>query len=271
MAKVTIAGSNVNVAALAGSNLNTVAIGSAITAAAPAPPSYNPNAVPWVSHWWAEGDAFTALSLADGADVAAWPDEDANQADLAQAVEANRPHYRSSFAALNDKPAVEFGDNVNMGLSLQVSGTFTYPMSWVFVCSVDSTGNNTLMDGTANLWRNLVRPTATTRPQLFAGSFPGVMGSNDTELGAHLVVAYFDGGSGADTMYIDETLEISGNAGSGRISDTRRLRLGIDESDAFAHDGGIAFFGAYEGDVRADDAWSGFTTWVEDYYGITLA
>lgn len=108
----------------------------AIAAGGPPPaPPYNPlTAVAWAHAYYTEGPEFSALGLANGANVLTWPDEIAAD-DLTTTDATTCPTYTSAHAGIANKPGVGFSSDLNDFLRVDFAD-IGQPFEIVFVCDV---------------------------------------------------------------------------------------------------------------------------------------
>lgn len=223
-------------------------------------PPFDPLSISWTHAYWTEGAEFEALGYTNGATINPWPDE-VSTADLAQGTAGNRPTLVTAEATFNNKDVVRF-DGSNDYMSVDWAD-LSQPNEYVFVAKLRSTSlsNQVLCDGLSSGRQQIERVggAAPSTWQLFAGAtLTG--GSADTNL--HLWRAIFNGGSSA--LYHDETLEMSGNAGTGAAPgmylcarSTIPDRFGIYD---------IAFCGVKNGALTAGER-SDLHAWAQSHYG----
>ena len=72
---------------------------------------------------------------------------------------------------------------------------------------------------------------------------------------AHFIRCTFDGSTGADKLYNNESLIVNSNAGSQQLTGGIKL-MHWRTSNAQDWGGELALLGIYEGDITADGSWS---------------
>jgi hypothetical protein len=224
---------------------------------------FNPETdIAWHSLFWAEGTAFTALGLADGAAVTEWPNE-TGESDMTEAT--NQPVFVES--GVGGQPSVDFTAASSQKLtsatfSTAPSGAITYVV--IFKSDI-TTGTPRLMCGTADSSQLYVASnTALWFGRTGGGTFLGPSGTYDTA--DHLLTAYMDP-SGNELMMVDGVAGTPTAAGS---TGTTNLRVAADDAGGNFFDGKIAFAGIYEGDILQDAKIQEFANWVSDHYGIII-
>ena len=223
---------------------------------------FDPLSIGWHTAFWAEDPAWS--HPADGVAVSQWDDATGNARHAIQtATPGRQPLYRSSVAALNSKPAVDF-------VSADALSTATWTgiaLGWslVAVAHLRVTGNSlSVTDGDDTSHRAILGTSSGGLFRFACGS--GVNGAA-MDTNAHLFLG-FSANSAAGAFELDGTLT-SGTTGS---HTNTGLTLGSGFSETSANiQGEIAFVGLYATDVRAHGSWSAFEAWVTSHYGITIS
>lgn len=213
------------------------------------PPPFDPvSAVNWHAFYWASGPNFLAEGYGDTDLIPTWPDETGNGNDLVQATEANQPALVAAHEGFNNRPAVDFANDV---LSVALHATVTQPGELWMVSKANITGNERPLCGS---W--IVQQFG-GQWAIDAGTL--VIGDPD-DANLHVMRATFDT---TDVLTFDETTEIaSGNAGSGSMS---TLRLGNDGSVDFFN-GAHAAFGVKDSLMTAGEI-AAMLGWAQAFYG----
>ena len=231
---------------------------------AEAPAGFNPqNDITWHSLFWAEGSAFIAEGYSDTDNVTAWPNETGESA-------ANNPSgstrpYDDVNAAYNNQPTV-FMNGVLTTDNFTTAPT--YPVSIVIIGNAGTLNVDRLFfEGNDCSNRSQISATGLADHwRLYAGTIQDAA-TNSADTQPHLIVARYDGSTGADTLSADGVRQISGDAGSQTI-DGVTLAGNCNQQNPLAGD--LAFVGVYEGDVTSDTEWWNFLDWVETHYGISV-
>lgn len=232
------------------------AVGSGQSSTAP---SLDPlNDIAWSSAFWAEDPDWTPPSSGSG--VASWRNAGSGSA-ATQATGSAQPTYRSSYANLGGKPALEFdgGDYLAFGLSPALTNphtvfavVFVDPTNTVTEQSItgDAFSGRPRFGWSANAW--LISDATTTVQSTAAAFAPG----------PHTVCATFT--STTDSVTVDGETVASGAAGNAAQFETPRIgafRTGLNPLR-----GAVAFIGYYQGDMSAEDRAS-LETWARAHYG----
>lgn len=229
---------------------------------------FNPvTSVAWFAAYWAEGTEFDAEGYSDGNSVDNWPDEVGTN-DLTNATAAEQPVFRSSVAALNNKPAIE-DDGVDDHLDSpdftdltqpntivivgKVDGDLSQFQPFVDAAPVDTTGRHTV--GIINTPIDWIISAGTNQ----TGS------AADTN--AHLFIATFDGVS--STLEVDGVEDIAADAGADTLG-SLRLFHNFSDSTLRPLNGKIAFAGIKDGTLTAQEK-ADLEAWAADHYGITIS
>lgn len=196
----------------------------------------------WHTAFWASDPDWS--NPGNGNAVSTWRDGSGGGHDASQATSSKRPIYRSSSAGMNNRPVVEF-DGVDDFLQT-ASFTGLAQANEIIVIgrfrSLDAT-TRMICDGIAS--GNRHRATATSSVW---GIYAGIAltgGTPDTS--GHLIRPVF---SGTDTLDIDATNVISGNAGTNTITGVT-LGSAFDGASGFAPVD-IAFYGLFDAGLGAD-------------------
>ena len=238
--------------------------GRAATAAAA--PSFNPlTAITWEAVFFAEDADWT--NPGDGNAVSQWDDASANSRHASQATSGKRPIYRSSVAALNNKPALDFTRASQQSLST-ASWTLAQPMSYVAVANLDATaGENYLVHGGSAASAFLGDTNTSNKWQMYAGTtVRESSGAPDTA--GHLFTWVYNGAS--SVAYLDGTSIIAlGSPGTGGV--IAGLNIGRFATAETANwDGAVAFVGVYAGDITADGQYANLKTFFAAHYNLTV-
>lgn len=230
---------------------------------APTPPPFNPvGDMGWYAAYWAADPNWTPP--ANGAKVASWNDASGNGRHLTQATDANRPVFRSSTAAINSKPTVEFNTQ-NLQCSNTIFGTLSQPNSIVMIfqnLTTDGTTDNYVDSFTGN--RQILRKRLSQWDMVTGSSaLPG--GSIDTI--KHFWVSYFN--TTNSTLELDGASLATGNAGTQALNG---LSVGGGHNATTPHTVNfhLAFLGIVSGDIRAHSKWNDFKAWVSSEYAIVV-
>lgn len=228
------------------------------------------NDITWHSLWWAEGTNFVAESYADGADVSPWPNEVSGELDLSQGTASQRPHYRATVTALNNRPAVEFdkADTHRLDNSSTMTTAPGGTISFVSVVKPDVDADGIFCGAADGGGSSPCGYVGIDTPQWTAGNgfFPDA-GTSDTN--GHLFTVVTHNSTAADQFYVDGTKLLDQDMFT-RQAD-RYPRIGALTNGTQQSDCTVALFAIYDGDITADGSYSDFKTWVDDHYGITVA
>ena len=217
----------------------------------------------WHSLFWAEGPDFVAQGYANGANVTNWPNETTEQ-NASNSTFSPSPTYVASEAAFNGQPAVDFTGGLKKTAAFTANPT--YPLSIVCVVLTDAPATRQLAFDGLNAGSRNNFEYYTTKYGIYAGSADTV-GSTTATTDPLFVRCLFDGSTGADKLYINESLEVNSNVGSNKIAG-----ISLGGSDLIGGlNGRMALVGLYQGDISGDGSWSALKTWVTAHYGITLA
>jgi hypothetical protein len=232
---------------------------------AAAGPSFDPETdITWHSLFWAEGTDFVAQGYTNGDAVGTWP----NETGETDATATTGATFTAADADLNSQPSVATTVAANLQTAAFSSNpSYTSGVSIVVIGYVGEESNGVFFDGRVstnrnNLWRQF------TLYKIFAGS--SVSSAVVATVGAKLMVAQFDGGAGSDSLVVNGTSILSGNAGAQTLTGASlatRFSKGATEASL----GSWALFGVYEGDITVDGAYADFEAWVTSHYGITIA
>lgn len=233
--------------------------------------------ISWHSLFWAEGTAFAAEGYSDTDSVDPWPNEtsETDVTNVAQGV----PTFVASSSPLNGQPAVDFGS----GNSTRLEGTFT---------SGPSTSSGGFLSLVYVGEMNDVEP-ANRRCPIILGSphdlgiftnngnweAVGDNGSPESDAvgadnGAYLValVCKANGAVADDVFNVDGT-NLTAIDAERSATTFGKIYLGNNSNNSqhFGPGGHGALLGVYQGDIRADSAWSDFKSWVSSHYGISTS
>jgi len=215
------------------------------------PPPWDPIAnVAWSHAYWTQGPEFIALGLANGAAVSSWPDE-VGTLNLAQADAGKRPDYRSAYAALNSKPAVESTAASNDFIGATHSAV-VQPFTVVIVAKFNAV-NGVFADfggGWGPQWQ--------TSWKAYGGST--IISGGTADLAKHLFVLVFNGAS--TKIIVDGVTVVTASAGTGS-----RSAMGIfNLANSFATSAAAAFFATADSILGATDL-ANLLAWSRSYYG----
>lgn len=206
--------------------------------------------IAWRAAWWA-GDPGWA-NPGNGNLVTTWTDGTGNGRNLTTAA---KPTFRSSVAALNNQPAVDF---TAASKSLSVTDSLTGGFSLVLIAVYTSvTGGNRYAfgnfsdgfmfgyEGTINTWR------------LYNGiDSAGV----PPDTSAHFFAGFVNGGS---SKFIVNSTSVTGSLPTSSYS-----ALAINPFfGSFL--GYVAWASVIAGDITSNGQWSTFKSWAATTYGVT--
>lgn len=223
--------------------------------------------------WYPGGPLFQALGVSDGSTADTLPDEKVANVgpgvnpDLTMSTSSRRPIYRSSVAAFNNKPTLEFDGSNDM---MQHAGPYTaggvaLPYTVIVIGKYDTLTAFTYMTdalGSTRMIIGLGASTATWRMYAGSDTTGGTTSTNATALRAYFT-------SGNDVLTANGSTAISGANATG--ANFSGFTIGADYSGGANLDGHIAFAATAAGDATAHAHWSGFVTWVSTYYGLTIS
>lgn len=181
---------------------------------------------------------------------------------------ALEPTYRSSVAALNSKPAIQFDGSGGAGnadyLYINSSDTATQsqPLTFGVVVKLDTTADQRIItcEGSAAT-RNIV-DVASGAWRGHAGS--GISGGTANTNG-HLIVFKSNGAS--SVLRLDGTTLASGNAGSQGM-DGIVMGRNLSKSTPYS-DMHVAYWFMYVGDLTADGGFAAWANSIASHYGLT--
>lgn len=229
---------------------------------APTPPPFNPvGDMGWYAAYWAADPNWTPP--ANGAKVASWNDASGNGRHLTQATDANRPVFRSSTAAINSKPTVEFNTQ-NLQCSNTIFGTLSQPNSIVMIfqnLTTDGTTDNYIDGFTGN--RQIVRKRLSSWSMAATTEVAG--GTIDTS--KHCLVSFFN--TTGSALELDGISLATGNAGTQALNGLI-VGGGYNASGPHTVNFHLAFLGIASGDIRTHLKWSDFKSWVSSEYAIAI-
>lgn len=183
-----------------------------------------------------------------------------------QATGANQPTFRSSTAAFNGRPTVQFdgGDYLASGAGAAQS----QPISVVVIGQATTLGGA----GAVSLFCDGISAARMALGYYQTGSKVRVIGTaaldlNGADTNPHLLTGLLNGASSAATK--DGTSLGTGTT-STAVTPTG-MTIGASYLAANFVTGHIAFVGWYVGDITAHANWSRFKAWVREHYGITVA
>lgn len=207
---------------------------------------FDPLSVGWAHAYWVGGPEFLALSLADGAGVATFPDEVSTH-DLTQSTAGARPTYRAAGGP-GSGPCIEgaAGDWMSSTTPFRAQ-----PLSVVAVAKFDNPGTSSYVLTTA---QSAFTQTYSNGGAwwLYGGSVR--TGGTDDALW-HLFNTFWSGAS--SVLEVDATANVTGNPGT--AGQQNFAIFGNATSNSWI--GKALFFGLYHGDVRTDPDWDAFESW----------
>lgn len=221
----------------------------------------DPLSIGWAHAYWAEGPEFTALGLADGAQVSSWPDE-IGTSNLAQATAADRPLYRATRADFCNKPVIDFVDD---GDRMDVTwSSLAQPNEVVLIArkkSVQSgveTHTRVWMDSPSGN-RHYLQSDQTTYSMFAGGSFVSG-GTPDNEL--HFFDMLFDGAS--SFLAIDSVQVGTGNPGSQAMAG---LRVSLNQASSTVQNPNldVAFIGVKDTALTSQERADLYAWFLEHY------
>lgn len=229
--------------------------------------SFDPlTAITWEAVFFAEDGDW--MNPGDGNAVSQWDDASGNSRHASQVTSGKRPIYRSSVAALNNKPALDFTRASQQSLST-ASWTLAQTLSYVAVANLDATaGENYLLHGGSAASPLIGDTNSSNKWQMYAGTtVRESAGAPDTA--GHLFTWVYAGAS--SVAYLDGTSIISG-ASPGTTGIAAGLNIGKFATAETANwDGAIAFVGVYAGDITAHAQYANLKTFFAAHYNLTVA
>jgi len=222
--------------------------------------AFNPETdITWHSLFWAEGTAFTALGLSDGASIATWPNETA-EPDATQDTVGRRPLY-DEVSAINGKSAVYFNATQDSsGPALIVTGA-TATTDTFSVITVAQTSAHTATQP------RVFRSDGTTYEAYVNNaqwSFRGIQGNAST-FGVHLQTMVIKDND--SRFYLDGSLLIADTIGT--ASPVSGWHIGGHPAPHNrSWNGPISFQGIYNGDITTDPSYPDLMSWITGHYGI---
>lgn len=228
---------------------------------------FNPETdITWHSLFWAEGTDFQAEGYSDTNEITSWLNE-AGEANGTVPIGA-KPTYVAAESTLNNQPAVRFTNAPTKWVRVTYNTPPSYAagVSYVLVVSWSTIGQyRGFLSSTSD--KNLLYAGGAVKYSIYAsGSVRS--GSAWPSSGAALMVAYFDGSTGSDKLWVNGALEVDANAGSGQATD---MSFGALMTNNYSIDGAIPMCGVYEGNITAHGSFTDLETWAEDHYGLTIA
>lgn len=218
--------------------------------------SFNPlTDITWNRAFWASDPDWTAP--AGGGAVSSWRDGSGNGLNATQASGAKQPLFRSSYAGLNSKPAVEF-DGSDDGL-VTASSALAQPVTYVAVGKyIALPADGYIMAGVDG--GPQVRDSGGKKWGYYAGGSPVVGSLADTA--SHLFVFVADGSS--SVFRVDGLVVASGSGGTQGVS---TLTLGSYTGAVAAYSNlALAFAGVYAGTLPTGDQ-DAIQAWSQTFYG----
>lgn len=223
--------------------------------------AFTPTSIAWSRLFWASGTDFIALGLADGANVATWPDE-IGTSNLTQGVVLNQPVYIAS--GIGGKPSVRFQGSVT---AKYVQGAFASAVNqpceafMVLNCRTGS-GDETLLTSHASSGGLVYLNGTGTR--IYAGVNTKT-GSGFTRNAAHALRIVLNGSSTSMTMDSASVMASGGTDPGG--NGYGGFTLGANNSGGNPlDDADIAFVGIISGALTAAQR-TNMHAWAKSFYG----
>ena len=228
---------------------------------APAVPPFNPMIIPWFAAWWAEDPNWA--HPANGVGVGQWDDATGNLKHFTQAT-VEKPTYRSSVAALNNRPALDH-DRTWSYMYSQVWTPVSPPWSLVMILHVNVISSGDFIDGKQSDRRAMLGIDGSGKWYLDAGVV--VTGGTADTTSSHIM-------TGIVGLGTTSVLEVDGAAT--QATGNALLNSGLTLNINYASSGGcikheVAFVGFYPGDVHADPGWQTFQQRAATYYALAVA
>lgn len=180
---------------------------------------------------------------------------------------ANRPTYRASVAAYNNKPAVEFASASSQRLDFDVVN-LGQPFSLVVIGNTN--GSGTAAERLMGSGGNSANGIGDTAGNAWTLQFGAGLNGGACDANPHLFRGYANGAS--SVVAVDGTVIATGNASTNTLT---RLTIGAgaNATPVFANflNGRIVVAGVAIGDVSTQAGWAKFKAWVTLEYGITVA
>lgn len=219
---------------------------------------FDPLSITWAHAWWAEDPGWT--NPGDGNAVSSWRN-DGSQATAATSSGTNRPTFRSSYANLNSKPAVEF-DGSNDYLDTSGAADMSQPNHvYIVGYASSSSGTPTVFDnGTVGSKRHLLRVRSGSTLQMFAGA--SVTAGTAIGPASFQVAALFNTTSSAIRANGQSATGLS--VGSHVLGDPR---LGASESVGTPFAGALAFVGVKDSALTTQEL-NDLDAWAVSHYGV---
>lgn len=220
---------------------------------------FNPlTSIPWYAAYWASDPNWT--NPGDGNPVASWRDGSGNARDVVQAVGGTQPIYRSSVAALDNKPALEFSNKLLELASGSGFGTLAQPVSVVTVMQWVAPDSSTdVVIGTPTATPFLLRKN-TAGLQLFGGS--GLASGVLYDSNAHMFAGFFNNTAGSVTV---DGLTAYGASGSNSMEG---ISIGGNNGAASSQTLNVSFVGVFSGDIFGSTYWGNLEQFINAYYGV---
>ena len=225
--------------------------------------SFDPLSIPWHSAFWASDPGWTPP--ADGAAVSSWRNSGTSAANATQATGTAQPTFRSAYANLNGKPAVDFDGTADWLIT--ASPLIAQPNHIVVVGWLDPSHAPTpfTCDSGAGTRHMLRLHESPNNALMYAGAAPTITGAGVT--GSHAVLALFNGAASAfrknGTAYtVPSTVGAEG---------LQSLCIGSQGAGTPAayYKGGIAFFAVSDTTLTAQQI-TDLETWAKNFYGVPI-
>lgn len=217
--------------------------------------------IAWHTAYWAEGDSFAALGLADGAAVSTMPDETGTGFGSAtQGTASARPTYRAADANFNSQPCID-GDGGDW-LRTATGTAIGQPCTVVLVGKSSATGQR-LVDGAGGgaYQGMLYRSTGAAVNYHWMVYAPSGAGSSiPSDSSTHLFIIELNGSS--SSLQVDGTTATGLNPGTNSPSGVTLLNDYAANSAADK----FAFYGLISGTLTADEK-ADLLAWAREHYG----
>ena len=216
--------------------------------------SFDPLSITWHGVYWAEAPTWT--NPGDGNAVSQWDDVSGNGAHFTQATAGSRPTYRSSVAALNGKPALEFDGSADTMASTHT--TVAQTVTWVFVARNTGTSQGAYFDADGD-FRQILSKLNATQYRMFANSVVDVGGA---DAGAHLLIVQM---SGSTSSLAEDGVTLTGTVDPGTAG-VPHTRIGSSFGSSNFMAGEMAFVGRKSGTLTTQER-SDLLAWSQSHYG----
>ncbi len=230
-------------------------------------PEFNPlTAFAWAANYWASDPGWT--NPGDGLGVSSWRDSVA-AVNALQAVGANQPLYRASYAGLNGKPAIEF-DGTNDYLLSTATLTLAQPFSVVVIGKTDSTvAQSAATAKTGGTLATLFRHSTAATFAANAGTrLDGAATVTTATFAVTTGVMFTSVLNNLSSKVIVGAATATGAAGTGAYTANPVLLGASGTTPTAPLDGAMAFVGFIAGDITAHGEWANLKAWATSFYGV---